>query len=198
MKRLREILEKFLFYYIPHNGVYQPAHIDQAIKEIQELCEPMSREDIEKIVATKLRTTPIAGDFDRTRCIYANEAVIQSLIDELVGKLSTPRLTDKVYIGISKCCDAPAWFTDKNASGNPISVCDKCEKVCNMYKPNKPRLMEECPECAKLRGKIALLMSERPDMILENAKLRKKIDDLYEMGKKDCCTGKKPSEGVNK
>jgi hypothetical protein len=115
-----------------------------------------------------------------------------------LGKLSTPRLTDKVYIGISKCCDAPAWFTDKNASGNPISVCDKCEKVCNMYKPNKPRLMEECPECAKLRGKIALLMSERPDMILENAKLRKKIDDLYEMGKKDCCTGKKPSEGVNK
>jgi len=58
-------------------------------------------------------------------------------------------------------------------------------------------IAEECPECAKLRGKIAVLMSERPDMVLENAKLRKKIDDLYQFGKKECKLPK-PSGEVTK
>ena len=50
----------------------------------------------------------------------------------------------------------------------------------------------KCPECARLRGKIAVLMSERPTMIVDNAKLRKEIDDLYKMGWKKCNTEPSP------
>lgn len=37
----------------------------------------MTNEEMEKEIRDKLRSTPIAGDFDRTRAIYPNEAVIE-------------------------------------------------------------------------------------------------------------------------
>ncbi len=47
----------------------------------------MNDKSLKEEIKNILRTTPIAGDFDRTRAIYLNEAVIDRILSLLVEKL---------------------------------------------------------------------------------------------------------------
>jgi len=76
--------------------------IDQAIKEIQELYEPMSEEEIEVIVLRcleDLEKKALCGSNKDKNIVYKNFYMLRALLLEdiphaLVGKLSTPRLMD--------------------------------------------------------------------------------------------------------
>ena len=73
--------------------------IDQAIKEIQELCEPMNQEDIEKIlggIAIPIDTNPMYVEETNNPAVIKLKSTYATIIAKaLVGKLSTPRLMEE-------------------------------------------------------------------------------------------------------
>ncbi len=101
------------------------------------------------------------------------------------------------YKEIQKMCHYGNDLANKRWGTIIQNVWDKLNELSEAVNALNAEKAEKCPECAKLRGKIVVLMSERPNMILETAELRKKIDDLYKMGDKDCGTGKLSASGVS-
>lgn len=65
------------------------SHLDGKWIRKDELMKKM--EGIEKVIESKIRTVPIAGDFDRTRAIYINEIGISNLASALRTYLKVGR-----------------------------------------------------------------------------------------------------------
>lgn len=117
-QRLYEILTKIEFNVDSWNkSVISTDHYwkrkQELIDQILALDTPtMSEEEIEKVIQDTLRNTPIAGDFDKTHAIYANEAVIIKLAKVLTGKIPL-KIPEYVCDACGKPCDLAGWNKPK-------------------------------------------------------------------------------------
>ena len=87
----------------PAPELYKEVKVDQLLGLF------LSEEEIEKIIKEILITTPIAGDFDRTKAIYANEAIISKLAQALSTTLKpswTELELDKVNKELLSACES--------------------------------------------------------------------------------------------
>lgn len=133
-KGLRDILEKL------DATDAGEGNIGQAIKEIQELYEPMSEEEIESRILMNSCPAYSQNDYEYQYGVTDKKyriVEVKKIAEVLVGKLSTPRLSEPHIVDSVVVFDTAYSAEDIKRLLNELMI----------YKRDKPRLMEECPEC---------------------------------------------------